>query len=84
MVSVDDEASTEFAKAHAARPRLVGEALRQICEDPEVESTLFSVLETQEILNGSAKVIMMSTGAGILPALKAGREVPRVPYPMRG
>lgn len=78
------EASIEFAKAHAVRPRLVGEALREIGEDPEVVDTLFSVLETQEILNGSAEVIMMPTGAGILPALEAEREVPRVPPPIGG
>lgn len=78
------EASIEFAKAHAVRPRLVGEALRQIGEDPEVVNTLFSVLETQEILSGSAEVIMMPTGAGILPALEAEREVPRVPPPIGG
>jgi len=78
------EASIEFAKAHAVRPRLVGEALRQIGEDPEVVDTLFSVLETQEILSGSAEVIMMPTGAGILPALEAEREVPRTPPPIGG
>jgi regulator of protease activity HflC (stomatin/prohibitin superfamily) len=78
------EASIEFAKAHAVRPRLVGEALRQIGEDPEVVDTLFSVLETQEILSGNAEVIMMPTGAGILPALEAEREVPRVPPPIGG
>lgn len=78
------EASIEFAKAHAVRPRLVGEALRQIGEDPEVVDTLFSVLETQEILNGSAEVIMMPTGAGILPALEAERDLPRNPPPMGG
>ena len=78
------EASIEFAKAHAVRPRLVGEALREIGEDPEVVDTLFSVLETQEILSGSAEVIMMPTGAGILPALEAEREVPRVPPPIGG
>ncbi|NLT70819.1 MAG: SPFH/Band 7/PHB domain protein [Verrucomicrobiaceae bacterium] len=70
------EASIEFAKAHAVRPRLVGEALRQIGEDPEVVDTLFSVLETQEILSGGGEVIMMPTGSGILPALEAEREVP--------
>ena len=73
------EASIEFAKAHAVRPRLVGEALRGIGEDPEVVDTLFSVLETQEILAGSAEVIMMPAGTGILPALEAEREIPRVP-----
>ena len=78
------EASIEFAKAHAVRPRLVGEALRGISEDPEVVDTLFSVLETQEILAGSAEVIMMPTGSGFLPALEAEREIPRMPPAIGG
>jgi len=78
------EASIEFAKANAVRPRLVGEALRTVGEDPEVISTLFSVLETQEILAGNAEVIMMPTGSGFLPALEAEREVPRTPPAIGG
>jgi len=78
------EASIEFAKAQAVRPRLVGEALREIGRDPEVVDALFAVLETQEILAGSAEVILMPAGCGILPALEAEREVAgRTPPPMK-
>jgi regulator of protease activity HflC (stomatin/prohibitin superfamily) len=78
------EASIEFAKAQAVRPRLVGEALREIGRDPEVVDALFDMLETQEILAGSAEVILMPAGSGILPALEAEREVPgRTPPPMK-
>ncbi|HQZ27234.1 MAG: SPFH/Band 7/PHB domain protein [Verrucomicrobiales bacterium] len=73
------EASIEFAKANAVRPRLVGNALREIGEDAEVVNTLFSVLETQEILSGSADVIMIPPGTGFLPALEAEKESPRIP-----
>ena len=73
------EASIEFAKANAVRPRLVGEALREIGEDKEVVDALFNVLETQEILAGNAEVIMMPNGSGFLPALEAERDVPKVP-----
>jgi len=76
------EASIEFAKAQALRPRLVGEALREIGQDKEVVDTLFAVLETQEILAGSADVIMMPTGSGFLPALEAEREVVKTPPSM--
>jgi len=76
------EASIEFAKAQAVRPRLVGDALREIGRDPAVVDTLFAVLETQEILAGNAEVILMPTGSGILPALEAEREVSRTPPPM--
>jgi regulator of protease activity HflC (stomatin/prohibitin superfamily) len=78
------EASIEFAKAHAVRPRLVGNALREIGEDPEVVSTLFSVLETQEILSGSADIVMIPPGTGILPALEAEKDTVRLPPPIGG
>lgn len=76
------EASIEFAKAHAVRPRLVGEALREIGQDREVVDALFSVLETQEILAGSGEVVMMPPGDGMLSALEAEKETPRTPPPM--
>jgi regulator of protease activity HflC (stomatin/prohibitin superfamily) len=76
------EASIEFAKAQAVRPRLVGEALREIGQDREVIETLFAVLETQEIVAGGSEIILMPTGAGILPALEAERDVARTPPPM--
>lgn len=76
------EASIEFAKAQAVRPRLVGEVLKEIGQDREVVETLFAVLETQEILGGGAEIILMPTGAGILPALEAERDVARTPPPM--
>lgn len=80
----DREASIEFAKAQAVRPRLVGEALREIGQDREVIETLFAVLETQEIVAGGGEIILMPTGAGILPALEAERDVPRTPPPIGG
>lgn len=78
------EASIEFAKAHAVRPRLVGEALREIGKDGDVVHTLFCVLETQEILAGNGEVILMPTGSGILPALEAEREISRMPPALGG
>jgi regulator of protease activity HflC (stomatin/prohibitin superfamily) len=78
------EASIEFAKAQAVRPRLVGEALREIGQDREVIETLFALLETQEIVAGGSEVILMPTGAGILPALEAERDVARTPPPIGG
>jgi len=58
------EAAIEFAKAHAIRPRLVGQALGEIGKDPEVVETLFSVLETQEILSGNGEIVLLSEGQG--------------------
>lgn len=79
------EASIEFAKAHAVRPRLVGEALRDIGEDPEVVDALFNVLETQEVLGGNAEIVLLPTsGAGtdLLTALEAEKESGSKPPPI--
>lgn len=45
----DREASIEFAKASTIRPQIVGTALEQIGKDEQVLSTLFEILETQNI-----------------------------------
>ncbi len=85
------EAAIEFAKAHAVRPRLVGEALGEIGKDAEVVETLFGVLETQEILSGNADIVLLPGGGGsneLLQALAAhetgnsGGGGPRIP-PLR-
>lgn len=80
------EASIEFAKAHAVRPRLVGKALREIGEDPEVTNTLFSVLETQELLSGNGEIILLPTSGAagdLLTALEAEKETGPQPPPIR-
>ena len=73
------EASIEFAKAKAVRPRLVGEALREIGRDPDVVDALFGVLETQEILAGNGEIVLMPTGGGLHPALESVRDSPKTP-----
>ncbi|MEI7653042.1 MAG: SPFH domain-containing protein [bacterium] len=45
----DREASIEFAKASTIRPQIVGTALEEIGKDEEVLSTLFEILEAQNI-----------------------------------
>ena len=59
--SADKEAATEFARAAAIRPQIIGEALKSICQDKEVASALFETLETNRILDSSAEL-------NILPA----------------
>lgn len=78
------EASIEFAKAHAIRPRLIGEALREIGEDPEVVDTLFAILETQELLAGNGEIVLMPPGDSLRSSLEANREVVRTPPPIGG
>jgi len=79
------EASIEFAKAHAVRPRLVGDALREIGKDPEVIDALFDVLETQEMLNGGNDIILLPPGGAgnMLASLEATEEKPKTPPPIQ-
>ena len=55
--TAERQAAIELARAAAQRPRIVGEALREICAKPEVAEAMFSVLETQKLLEGEGKEI---------------------------
>lgn len=46
----EQEASVELAKASAVRPKIVGDTLSKIAEDTEVLSSLFTILESQNVL----------------------------------
>ncbi len=79
------EASIEFAKAHAVRPRLVGDALREIGKDPEVIDALFDVLETQEMLSGGNDIVLLPPGGSgnLLASLEATEDKPKGPPPIQ-
>lgn len=47
--AAERQAAVDFAKAAAMRPRIVGEALARVADDPEVAEALFEVLETTGI-----------------------------------
>ncbi len=72
--TAEAQAATEFARAAAMRPRIVGEALQAIGQDKEVFDSLFEVLETQKILDGKADLIMLPKGGrgDLLTQLAAG------------
>lgn len=55
--TAERQAAIELARAAAQRPRIVGEALREICAKPEVAEAMFSILETQKLLEGEDKEI---------------------------
>lgn len=55
----EQEASIEFAKAAAVRPQIVGETLKKTSRDPEILTTLFDLLETQRISDGSADLTLI-------------------------
>lgn len=64
--SAEREAAVEFAKAEAMRPKIVGEAMKEISKDPVVASAMFDVLEIEKILEGDTRVTLLSKGQALL------------------
>ena len=60
--SAEREASIEFGKATAIRPNTLGQALREIAQDPIVASALFEVLETQKLFDNDARLVLLAAG----------------------
>jgi regulator of protease activity HflC (stomatin/prohibitin superfamily) len=83
--TAERKAAVEFAKAKAMRPRIVGAALEQIGRDPEIAQAMFGILETQNIIDGEADVILIPTGSEMLRELVAAPETrpkaPMIPPP---
>ena len=68
------EAATEFAKAAAMRPQIVGSALSAVARDAELCDALFDVLETQNLMQNQNLVItLMPKSTQILNELEAAR-----------
>lgn len=63
------EAAQRLGQAQAVRPRIVGEALSRIRENPEVAELLFRLLDLQATLRSSGKIILTAkdgTNTGVL------------------
>ncbi len=71
--SAERQAAVEFAKADAMRPEIVGDALEQIGQDPEVMAALFEILETQKLLESEGKITLIPQGTGLLGSLIAAK-----------
>ncbi len=69
--TADRIAAVEFAKAAAIRPHLVGDALRKICQDSVTSQALFTILETQKLIDGKSQVTLLPANAGMLKELLA-------------
>ncbi|HUP23245.1 MAG TPA: SPFH domain-containing protein [Thermoanaerobaculia bacterium] len=84
----EKDAAVEFARALAVRPQLVGEALAEIAQDPDVLEALFEVLEIQKLLEGEPELTLIPDGSGpLLPQLlaaQASTPATAVPRPPRG
>jgi regulator of protease activity HflC (stomatin/prohibitin superfamily) len=78
--TAERQAAVEFAKAAALRPRIVGEALQRISSDQEILSTMFEILEMQNIVQGEARVTFMPAKSELLSQLLVA-EAPQRPQP---
>ena len=81
--TAERQAATEFAKAAAMRPRIVGEALNQVAADPDVEAAMFQILEVQKIVESKALVTLIPQDSGMLARLLAAGAQPAPPPPPR-
>jgi regulator of protease activity HflC (stomatin/prohibitin superfamily) len=71
--TAEQQAATEFAKAAAMRPQIVGAALKKISQDPEISRALFETLETQNIIAGEAAITVVPKNSGLLNQLIASQ-----------
>lgn len=67
--SAERTAAIEFAKANAMRPKIVGEALRKISENPDVAKAMFEVLETENLLKSDAQITLLPEGREFMKQL---------------
>ena len=72
--AAERKSSVEFARAAAMRPDIVGQALKEISEDPIVAQSLFDALEADAILEGSAKITWLPKGAHEMATFIAASE----------
>ena len=62
--TAEKEAASEFARAAAMRPFLVGTALQEIGKDKEILEAVFEILETQNMLAGEVDLTLIPGGRG--------------------
>jgi regulator of protease activity HflC (stomatin/prohibitin superfamily) len=60
--TAEREAASEFARAAAMRPFLVGKALQEIGQDKEILEAVFEILETQNMLAGDVELTLIPSG----------------------
>ena len=69
--TAERQAAIEFAKAAAIRPEIVGSTLQRIAREPELASVLFDILESQQIVEGEARITLLPRGREWLGQLLA-------------
>jgi regulator of protease activity HflC (stomatin/prohibitin superfamily) len=69
--SAQRKAAVAFAQAKALRPKIVGEALERIGQDPDVRTAMFEVLEIDRMVDGDNALTLLPEGSGMAPLLAA-------------
>jgi regulator of protease activity HflC (stomatin/prohibitin superfamily) len=60
--AAEKEAASEFARAAAMRPYLVGMAIQEISADKEILEAMFEILETKNMLAGDVALTLIPPG----------------------
>jgi len=79
--TAEKEAASEFAKAAAIHPMIVGQALEKITQDAEIADAMFQVLENQKLLDSKAPITLVPKNSQILAELLASRRPQQVGTP---
>jgi hypothetical protein len=74
--TAEREAAIEFAKAAALRPKIVGESLQEISQDPEIEEAMFEILENEKMIEGNSHVTLIPKGSNFLAQLLTLKSPP--------
>ena len=69
--TAERKAAVEFAKAAAIRPEIVGASLQRIAREPELATAMFEILETQQIIEGEARITLLPRSDNLLGRLLA-------------
>jgi regulator of protease activity HflC (stomatin/prohibitin superfamily) len=83
--SAEKTAAAEFAHASAMRPYIVGTALQDIAQDPEILAAMFEILETEKMLEGDVDLTLIPKAehnallAQMLAAKTTGQALPTPP-----
>src|ERR1700740_1583761 len=57
--SAERQAATEFAKARSVRPQMIGQALREIGQDPDVLNAVYTTLEVERLVKANAEITLI-------------------------
>lgn len=72
--TAEKEAAIEFAKAAAIHPMIVGKALENISQDPEIVSSMFQILETEKLIASKAPITLVPENTPLLSELMASQS----------